>query len=58
MKSTLALSLLFACLPLAAQTKDYYSMKDFVDNWKVSKAFTIAVAEAMPAETASWSWFW
>ena len=33
-------------LPLVAQ----YPMKDFVENWKTTKEFTLAVAQAMPAD--------
>ena len=44
------LVLLIAALPLSAQVKEMYPMQDFVENWKTTKAFTLAVAQAMPAE--------
>lgn len=39
------------CVNLAhGQTGAFYPMNDFIENWKISKTFTMAVAEAMPAE--------
>jgi uncharacterized damage-inducible protein DinB len=44
-------ALLLLCWPLAAQQNlDMLSRADFVQNWKTSKEFTIAVAETMPEE--------
>ncbi|MBZ5726715.1 MAG: DinB family protein [Acidobacteriia bacterium] len=37
-------------LPLSAQTANLLPMDDFLKDWKISKQFTIAVAEKMPAE--------
>jgi hypothetical protein len=42
------LTLLFA-LPLSAQPARFLSLDDFVTDWRISKQFTIAVAEKMPA---------
>ncbi|MBI4902834.1 MAG: DinB family protein [Acidobacteria bacterium] len=47
--ANLAIALL-STLTLCAQPPDFYSSKDFMENWKISKSFTIAVAEAMPEE--------
>jgi uncharacterized damage-inducible protein DinB len=45
------LSLAIAAVPLWAEAgAPLYPMQDFIDNWKTSKAFTLEVAEAMPAE--------
>lgn len=44
--------LFLACtaVPLLAQSKFSVPMNEFLTDWKTSKQFTIAVAEAMPAE--------
>lgn len=42
-------SLLLLCAPLFAQPgSSFLNRADFTQNWKTSKAFTLAVAEAMP----------
>ena len=44
-------AVLLLCWPLAAQQSvSLLSRADFIQNWKTSKEFTIAVAEAMPEE--------
>lgn len=51
MKKTLALLALAAALPLAAQkTKTLLTPEEWIEDWKISKEFTLAVAEKMPAE--------
>jgi len=40
---------LFFALPLGAQTARFLPWDDFVTDWRISKQFTIAVAEKMPA---------
>jgi uncharacterized damage-inducible protein DinB len=42
---------LVCALPLAAQTANLLPMDDFIRDWKISRQFTIAVAEKMPAES-------
>lgn len=38
-------------IPLFAESPTtIYPLQDMIDNWKTSKAFTVEVAEAMPAE--------
>ncbi len=37
-------------LPLCAQSPALVPLDDFIKDWKISKQFTIAVAEKMPAE--------
>ncbi len=45
------LLLAFLCaLPLCGQTANLLPLDDFVKDWKISKEFTVAVAEKMPAE--------
>ena len=41
---------LLSIATLLAQKPTYLSIEDFSEDWKVSKQFTIAVAEKMPAE--------
>src|SRR5260370_38193870 len=44
-------ALLLLCWPVAAQQSvSLFSRADFIQNWKTSREFTIAVAEAMPEE--------
>ena len=44
-------AVLLLCWPLVAQQNvSLLSRADFIQNWKTSKEFTIAVAEAMPEE--------
>ena len=44
-------AVLLLCWPLVAQQNvSLLSRTDFIQNWKTSKEFTIAVAEAMPEE--------
>lgn len=51
MKKTLALLALAAALPLAAQeNKTLLTPEEWAGDWKISKEFTLAVAEKMPAE--------
>ena len=40
---------LLSAMPLCAQTVNLLPLDDFVKDWKISKQFTIAVAEKMPA---------
>src|ERR1035438_6283618 len=47
-KNSLLLALFFA-LPLSAQPARFLSLDDFVTDWRISKQFTLAVAEKMPA---------
>lgn len=42
--------LLFAGALASAQPAEFYSSKDFAENWRISKTFTVAVAGAMPEE--------
>jgi uncharacterized damage-inducible protein DinB len=42
--------LLFAAMTTAQPRTELLPMNDFVEQWKISKQFTIAVAEKMPAE--------
>ncbi len=44
------LPLLLCALPVWAQHANLLPVDDFVKDWKISKQFTIAVAEKMPAE--------
>jgi uncharacterized damage-inducible protein DinB len=46
------LAALLLALPLvaAAQSQPLLAMEEFVNDWKVSRDFTLAVAEKMPAE--------
>lgn len=48
MTKTLALLVLAAAVPLAAQT--LLTPEEWIGDWKISKEFTLAVAEKMPAE--------
>jgi uncharacterized damage-inducible protein DinB len=43
-------ALLLASIRLSAQPANFLPFDDFVTDWKVSKQFTSAVAEKMPAE--------
>ncbi len=43
-------SLLLLVLPMLAQDASMLSRTEFIENWKTSKAFTLAVAQAMPEE--------
>lgn len=47
--SRLLLALLFS-LPLSAQPANLLPLDNFLQDWKISRQFTIAVAEKMPAE--------
>lgn len=42
--------LFFGGMLPAAEPAGFYAMSDFADNWKVSKSFTLEVAQAMPEE--------
>lgn len=46
----LAFFLAFAISTAAAESPDFLPKQEFLDNWKVSKQFTLDVAEKMPAE--------
>ena len=45
-----ALMVLLLSVPLSAQPASFLSTDDFLKDWQVSKQFTIAVAEKMPAD--------
>jgi uncharacterized damage-inducible protein DinB len=47
-KNSLLLALFFT-IPLSAEPARFLSLDDFVTDWRISKQFTIAVAEKMPA---------
>jgi len=49
----LALSIVALAVPAVAQSVNWLTTDDFLIDWKNSKAFTIAVAEKMPAESYS-----
>lgn len=44
------LLLIFCALPVCAQPSGFLPLDEFVQDWKISKQFTIAVAQQMPAE--------
>src|ERR1041385_1375392 len=41
---------LFCAIALGQPTTSFLSRSDFIQNWKTSKEFTIAVAQQMPEE--------
>ena len=49
----IAAFLLLVSHPLSAEPARFLPLKDFVEDWKISKQFTIAVAQKMPAKDYS-----